>query len=155
MAVPVSRPLASSIEASHPVTTHSRNAMCASISRSDGQELDGENDRAKITASPVRRVAKNARLNWTESITSWRASGFVTAMMSRATAQAASAARRGLCRTPRIHAVAGAAQRTVRIHAAAAISSISSAGDAWSVIVDLNDGPVSGKELVGAAGLGD
>ena len=61
-----------SMAASHPVTTHSRNAMCASISRSDGHALDGEKDNAKITASPVSRVAKNAMLNCTESITSPR-----------------------------------------------------------------------------------
>ena len=41
----------------------------------DGQALEGEKDSAKITASPVSRVAKNAMLNCTESITSWRASG--------------------------------------------------------------------------------
>jgi len=44
------------------VTTHSRNAICRSISRSDGHALDTENDSAKITASPVSNVAKNATL---------------------------------------------------------------------------------------------
>ena len=69
--------------ASQPATTHSRNAMCASISRSDGHALDGENDSAKITASPVSRVAKNAMLNCTESITSPRPSGVTMATISR------------------------------------------------------------------------
>jgi hypothetical protein len=37
--------------------------MWASISRSEGQELEAENVIAKTTASPVRMVAKNATLN--------------------------------------------------------------------------------------------
>src|SRR6266851_3124211 len=97
------------MDATHPATTHSRNAMWESISRNDGHALDGENDKAKITATPVSRVAKNATLNCTESITSWRASGAATATASRIAAQPVSAARRALCGMPRIQATAALA----------------------------------------------
>ena len=68
---------------SQPVTTQSRNPMCPSISRNDGHALDAENDNAKMTASPVSRVAKKAMLNVTESMTSWRDSGTAHATTSR------------------------------------------------------------------------
>ena len=121
----------SSMAASHPVTTHSRNAICASISRSDGHALDGENDNAKITASPVSRVAKNAMLNWTESITSPRLSGVTMATISRMTAQADRAARRGLSLMPLTQLTAGAARRRARAQARNAGSLARWRGHSW------------------------
>ena len=75
VSVSASSPAAVSMAPSQPVTTQSRNPMCPSISRNDGHALDAEKDKAKITASPVSKVAKNAMLNVTESMTSSRASG--------------------------------------------------------------------------------
>jgi hypothetical protein len=73
--------------------------MCPSISRNEGHELAAENDNAKITASPVSKVAKNAMLDVTESMTSWRGNGTAQAMASRPATQAANPSRRTLYRS--------------------------------------------------------
>lgn len=76
---PASSPAPRSIAPSQPITTHMRKAMWASISRSDGQALDAENANAKITASPVRMVAKNATLTCVDPITRSSPAGCDTA----------------------------------------------------------------------------
>lgn len=86
MALSPSSPQPVNSAANHPMSTHSRNAMCPSIARNDGHELAAEKVSAKMTASPVSSVAKKAMLNWVASTTSSWLRGWARARNARPTA---------------------------------------------------------------------